>query len=48
VLSGIDLIDHVMQEVPGTYHQRVEEYMDEMMESGLLSWDVEEDEWRLA
>jgi len=49
VMSGIDLIDHVMQEIPGhVYHQRVEDYMDEMLEDGLLSWNVEEDEWRLA
>ena len=48
VMSGIDLIDHVRRELPNAYHQRIEEYMDEMLESGLLSWDVEEDEWRLA
>ena len=48
VMSGIDLIDHVRQELPGAYHVRIEEYMDEMLESGLLSWDVEEDEWSLA
>ena len=48
VMSGIDLIDHVRQELPGAYHQRIEEYMDEMLENGLLSWDVEEDEWSLA
>jgi hypothetical protein len=49
VMSGIDLIDHVMQDIPGhVYHQRVADYMDEMLEDDLLSWDVEEDEWRLA
>ena len=48
VMSGIDLIDHVRQELPGAYHQRIEEYMDEMLENGLLSWNVEEDEWSLA
>lgn len=49
VMSGIDLIDYVMSDIPGhVYHQRVADYMDEMMESGLLLWDVEEDEWRLA
>ena len=47
-MTGIDLIDHVRQELPGAYHQRIEEYMDEMLDSGLLSWNVEEDEWRLA
>jgi hypothetical protein len=48
VMSGIDLIDHVRQELPGAYHQRIEEYMDEMLDSGLLSWDQQFDEWRLA
>jgi hypothetical protein len=49
VMSGIDLIDYVMEDIPGhVYHQRVEDYMDEMLEDDLLSWDVEEDEWRLA
>ena len=49
VMSGIDLIDHVMEDIPGhVYHQRVADYMDEMLEDDLLSWDVEEDEWRLA
>jgi hypothetical protein len=49
VMSGIDLIDYVMQDIPGhVYHQRVADYMDEMMEDGLLLWDMEEDEWRLA
>ena len=49
IMSGIELIDYVQQDIPGhVYHQRVEEYMDEMMDNGLLSWDVEEDEWSLA
>ena len=48
-MSGIDLIDYVMEDIPGhVYHQRVADYMDEMLESGLLSWDIEEDEWKLA
>ena len=48
VMTGIDLIDHVRQELPGAYHQRIEEYMDEMLDSGLLSWDHLQDEWSLA
>jgi len=49
VMSGIDLIDYVMEDIPGhVYHQRVADYMDEMLEDGLLSLDLEEDEWRLA
>ena len=48
-MTGLDLIDHVMEDIPGhVYHQRVAETMDEMLEDGLLSWNVEEDEWRLA
>jgi hypothetical protein len=50
VMSGTDLIDHVIQDIPGqhVWHQRVADFMDEMLEDDLLSWDVEEDEWRLA
>ena len=47
-MTGIDLIDHVRQELPGAYHQRIEEYMDEMLDSGLLSWDDHGDLWSLA
>ena len=47
-MTGIDLIDHVRQELPGAYHQRIEEYMDEMLDSGLLSWNAKPDVWRLA
>jgi hypothetical protein len=49
VMSGLDLIDYVMNDIPGhVYHQRVADYMDEMLDDDLLLWDVEEDEWSLA
>lgn len=49
VMSGIDLIDYVMDDIPGhVYHQRVADYMDEMLDDGVLTWDIKEDEWRLA
>ncbi len=49
VMSGIDLIDYVMESIPGhVYHQRVADYMDEMLDDGTLAWNVEEDEWRLS
>ena len=49
IMSGIDLIDYVMNDIPGhVYHQRVADYMDEMMEDGVLRLNVEEDEWSLA
>jgi len=49
VMSGIDVIDFVMNDIPGhVYHQRVEDYMDEMLDDGVLSWDIEEDEWKLV
>ena len=48
-MSGLDLIDYVMNDIPGhVYHQRVADYMDEMLDDDLLLWDVEEDEWSLA
>ena len=49
VMSGIDLIDYVMNDIPGhVYHQRVADYMDKMLDDGVLVWNIEEDEWRLA
>lgn len=48
-MSGIDLIDYVMDNIPGhVYHQRVYDIMDEMLEDGELRFNVEEDEWSLA
>ncbi len=49
VMSGIELIDYVMNDIPGhVYHQRVTDYMDEMLDDGHLAWNIEEDEWTLA
>ena len=48
-MAGIDLIDYVMDNIPGhVYHQRVADIMDEMLEDGELKTTLPNDEWSLA
>ena len=48
-MAGIDLIDYVMDSIPGhVYHQRVADIMDEMLEDGELKTTLPNDEWSLA
>ena len=46
-LSGAELVDAVNQDHPGIGAKMIYDFLDELLEDGIVNFDVEVDEWTL-
>ena len=46
-MSGAEVVDSVNQELPGIDAELIYEFLDELLEDGVVNFDVEMDEWSL-